>query len=123
MKQGVSRGAAQERAAISIAAGLMALWLQGCTEQQTGPSSGPSATSSAAPTAIASPAAPIDPGAVAAATGGKPEAADGVIKVSFPREDVKVEVDKWAMPPFMGLTSWAAFTPGEKPGVDAMVMG
>ncbi len=27
------------------------------------------------------------------------------------------------MPPFMGLTSWAAFEPGEKPGVDAMVMG
>jgi hypothetical protein len=27
------------------------------------------------------------------------------------------------MPPFMGLTSWAAFVPGEKPGVEAMVMG
>jgi hypothetical protein len=27
------------------------------------------------------------------------------------------------MPPFMGLTSWAAFTPGEKPDVEAMVMG
>jgi len=26
------------------------------------------------------------------------------------------------MPPFMGLTSWAAFTPGEKAGIEAMVM-
>lgn len=34
-----------------------------------------------------------------------------VFKVSKPRTDVKVQVDKWAMPPFMGLTSWAAFTP------------
>jgi hypothetical protein len=27
------------------------------------------------------------------------------------------------MPPFMGLTSWAAFVPGEKEGIEAMVMG
>jgi hypothetical protein len=47
-----------------------------------------------------------------------------VVKVSFPRDDVKVEVDGWAkMPPFMGLTTWAAFVPGQKPGVEAMVMG
>ena len=67
---------------------------------------------------------PIDPAAVAAATAGKPEVSDIVVKVSFPRTDVPVEVDGWSsMPPFMGLTSWAAFEPGEKPGVDAMVMG
>ncbi len=66
----------------------------------------------------------IDPGAVGAATGGKPESSDKVVKVSFPRNDLPVSVDGWNnVPPFMGLTSWAAFTPGEKPGVEAMVMG
>ena len=47
--------------------------------------------------------------------------AEGVYKVSQPRDDVKVSVDGWPMPPFMGLTSWAAFTPGQKEA--AMVMG
>src|SRR5262249_48945271 len=60
---------------------------------------------------------------VEGATGIKPEVADGVIKVSKPRDDVKVEVDGWPMPPFMGLTSWAGFTPGKISGVEAMVMG
>lgn len=45
------------------------------------------------------------------------------VKVSFPRTDVAVEVDGWKMPPFMGLTSWVTFTPGEKPGTEAMIMG
>src|SRR6266480_2794338 len=36
---------------------------------------------------------------------------ENVIKVSFPRDDVKVTIDGSAMPPFMGLTSWAAFMP------------
>ncbi|AQH05220.1 hypothetical protein A9R05_39540 (plasmid) [Burkholderia sp. KK1] len=36
---------------------------------------------------------------------------EGVFKVSKPRNDVKIQVDGWAMPPFMGLTSWAAFMP------------
>jgi hypothetical protein len=35
--------------------------------------------------------------------------AENVFKVTSPRADVKVAVDGWAMPPFMGLTSWAAF--------------
>jgi hypothetical protein len=61
---------------------------------------------------------------VAAATGGKPETSGDVVKVSFPRDDVRVDVDGWPkMAPFMGLTSWAAFVPGQKPGVEAMVMG
>src|SRR5215207_8340341 len=47
--------------------------------------------------------------------------AEGVFKVSKPRDDVKVSVDGWQMPPFMGLTSWAAFTEGKK--APAMVMG
>src|SRR5215216_1768296 len=47
--------------------------------------------------------------------------AEGVFKVSSPRTDVKVSVDGWQMPPFMGLTSWAAFTDGK--AAPAMVMG
>ncbi len=46
---------------------------------------------------------------------------EGVYKVSAPRTDVKVTVDGTALPPFMGLTSWAAFMPDPKGG--AMVMG
>ncbi len=46
---------------------------------------------------------------------------EGVFKVTAPRTDVKVSVDSWQMPPFMGLTSWAAFMQGKK--AEAMVMG
>jgi hypothetical protein len=46
---------------------------------------------------------------------------EGVFKVMAPRTDVKVSVDQAAMPPFMGLTSWAAFKSDPKGG--AMVMG
>src|SRR5262245_47995385 len=52
---------------------------------------------------------------------GKLNEHEGVYKVSSPRTDLKVAVDGWQMPPFMGLTSWAAFMPG-KTG-EAMVMG
>jgi hypothetical protein len=45
---------------------------------------------------------------------------ESVFKVSKPRTDVKVQVDQWAMPPFMGLGSWVAFTPAHD-GV--MMMG
>ncbi len=57
-------------------------------------------------------------------TGGKGalNAEESVYKVSFPRSDVKVRVDGNSMPPFMGLTSWAAFKPGMKDDA-AMVMG
>jgi len=34
--------------------------------------------------------------------------AEGVFKITSPRTDVKVAVDGWTMPPFMGLASWAA---------------
>jgi hypothetical protein len=51
---------------------------------------------------------------------GKTNEKEGVYKVTFPRNDVKVVVDGWTMPPFMGLGTWAAFTP-TKDG--AMVMG
>ena len=77
----------------------------------------------AATPAAPAPKAALDAGRVAAATGGKPETIDNIVKVSFPRDDAAVTVDGWKMPPFMGLTSWAAFAPGEKPGSEAMVMG
>jgi hypothetical protein len=51
---------------------------------------------------------------------GKLNEKEGVYKLTFPRNDVKVVVDGWTMPPFMGLGTWAAFTP-TKDG--AMVMG
>jgi hypothetical protein len=46
---------------------------------------------------------------------------ENVFKVGKARNDVKVQVDGWSMPPFMGLGSWAAFTPSAHGG--AMVMG
>ena len=36
---------------------------------------------------------------------------ENVFKVSKPRDDVKINVDRWTLPTFMGITSWAAFTP------------
>jgi hypothetical protein len=35
-----------------------------------------------------------------------------VHKVSQPRTDLPIAIDGWTMPPFMGLTSWAAFAEG-----------
>lgn len=52
---------------------------------------------------------------------GKMNEKEGVYKVTFPRDDVKVVVDGWTMPPFMGLSTWAAFTKGVH--TEAMVMG
>jgi hypothetical protein len=52
---------------------------------------------------------------------GKLNEKEGVYKVTFPRNDVKVAVDGWTMPPFMGLGTWAAFIQGAH--ADAMVMG
>jgi hypothetical protein len=67
---------------------------------------------------------PLDANRIAALTGGKPSTIENVVKVSFPRDDVKVDIDGWPkVSPFMGLTSWAAFGPGEQPGREAMVMG
>jgi len=51
---------------------------------------------------------------------GKVSEKENVYKVTWPRSDVKVSVDGWTMPPFMGLGTWAAFTE-TKDG--AMVMG
>jgi len=67
-------------------------------------------------------AATLDTAKIDQITGlkGKMNEKEGVYKVTFPRNDVKVLVDGWTMPPFMGLGTWAAFT-ATKDGV--MVMG
>lgn len=67
--------------------------------------------------------AKLNPSKIDEITGlkGKLNEQEGVYKVSLPRTDVKISVDQWQMPPFMGLTSWAAFQPSMKVG--AMVMG
>ena len=69
------------------------------------------------------PAAPLDTNRLEQLTGlkGTFNAAEGTFKVTAPRTDVKVAVDGWTMPPFMGLTTWAAFVDGKKE--EAMVMG
>src|SRR5438045_7368254 len=51
---------------------------------------------------------------------GKLNEKEGVYKITFPRDDVKIVVDGWTMPPFMGLGTWAAFTETKN---GAMVMG
>jgi hypothetical protein len=65
----------------------------------------------------------LDTATIDSATGlkGALNKEEGVYKVSAPRTDVKVTVDGSVLPPFMGLTSWAAFMADPKGG--AMVMG
>jgi hypothetical protein len=55
----------------------------------------------------------LDTAAIEQATGlkGQAFAEENVFKVTKPRADLKIVVDRWTMPPFMGLGSWAAFTP------------
>jgi hypothetical protein len=42
-------------------------------------------------------------------------------KVTAPRSDVRIAVDGWPMPPFMGLTSWVTFKAGTN--AEAMCAG
>src|SRR5438309_6821577 len=67
-------------------------------------------------------AAELDTARIDQITGlkGKLNEKERAYKVTFPRDEVKVVVDGWTMPPFMGLSTWAAFTP-TKDG--AMAMG
>lgn len=51
---------------------------------------------------------------------GKMNEKEGVYKLTLPRSDVKISVDGWTMPPFMGLGTWTAFTATQN---GAMVMG
>jgi hypothetical protein len=64
----------------------------------------------------------LDTAAIEEASGLKGQiiAEEKVFKIGKPRTDVKIQVDQWSMPPFMGLGSWAAFTPGHG---GAMMMG
>jgi hypothetical protein len=80
---------------------------------------------SAPPPAAAALSPPISEKAVAEATGvEKAETSpDGVVKASFPRKDTEVLVEGWKIPPFMGLTSWVAFSPGKRGVAEAMIMG
>jgi len=57
-------------------------------------------------------AADLDTARIDELTGlkGKMNDKENVYKVTLPRNDVKVVVDGWTMPPFMGLGTWAAFT-------------
>jgi hypothetical protein len=48
-------------------------------------------------------------------------AEEDVYRVNFPRADVKISVEGRSMHPFLGLTSWAAFTPHSQ--TELMVMG
>ncbi|MBE7464218.1 MAG: DUF1259 domain-containing protein [Planctomycetes bacterium] len=65
----------------------------------------------------------FDTARIEALTGlkGSYQEAEDVFKVTSPRSDLPVKVDQVAMPPFMGFTSWAAFTPGKQEPL--MVMG
>ena len=67
-------------------------------------------------------AADLDTARIDELTGlkGKMNEKEGVYKITLPRNDVKIAVDGWTMPPFMGLGTWAAFTPTQN---GAMVMG
>ena len=71
---------------------------------------------------IASGTAALDTAKIDEITGlkGKLNEKEGVYKITFPRDDVKVVVDGWTMPPFMGLGTWAAF---KETKAGAMVMG
>src|SRR6267378_2108944 len=66
----------------------------------------------------------LDTAAIEQATGLKGQliAEENVFKVTKPRADVKIQVDQWTMPAFMGLGSWAAFTPAHG-GKHVMMMG
>ena len=52
---------------------------------------------------------------------GKLSKEENVFKVTRPRTDVKVTVDRMLLPPFMGLAPWAGFTPAL--GGQLMMMG
>jgi hypothetical protein len=75
-----------------------------------------------APAVFAQPAA-FDPAPIARATGMKPtyNAKESVYKVTKPRQDMAA-IKGWKVPPFLGTTSYAGFTPTGEAG-KVMVMG
>src|SRR5262245_56674767 len=63
----------------------------------------------------------LDAEPIARASGAKATTTkDGVVRIGWPRADVKVKVDGMPLHPFAGLGSWAAFTKAKH---GAMVMG
>ena len=71
--------------------------------------------------AASAPEEPLDADKIAAASGAKTTVTpDGVVRIGWPRDDVKVQVDGVPLKPFAGLGSWAAFTAAPH---GAMVMG
>src|SRR5438552_3287889 len=62
----------------------------------------------------------LDADKIAAAVGTKAAEKEGVVKVTWARDDVRVTVDGMSLQPFAGLGSWAAFTAAPH---GAMVMG
>jgi len=58
----------------------------------------------------------IDTQSIESITGlkGTQNASENVFKVTSPRNDVSVTVDGRQLEPFLGLTSWAAFAPGQR---------
>lgn len=65
--------------------------------------------------------AALDANAIGKAAGTKATTTpDGVVRIGWPRTDVKVSVDGMPLKPFAGLGSWAAFTAAPH---GAMVMG
>ncbi len=75
----------------------------------------------------AAPEQKLDADKIGQAAGTKATAtSDGVVRIGWPRTDVKVTVDGMPLKPFAGLGSWAAFKPAGAParaGRGAMVMG
>jgi hypothetical protein len=72
--------------------------------------------------ALAENTSALDTAAIESASGlkGTFNKGEKVFKLSKPRADVHVRVDGLEMPPFMGLTSWAAFMPSH---AGTMLMG
>jgi hypothetical protein len=106
----------QRSRAVALLASAVATALVGCETKSSPPAD------KSPPVTLTSAAPAIDPGAITSVTGGTPETSGNVVKINFPRKDVPVTIDGWSnVPPFMGLTSYIAFTPHE-PG-HAVAMG
>jgi hypothetical protein len=109
-----------------LVATLATMNLGACATSAAAPPTAPSPPgASAAPGVASSPAPaalpPLDPNVVSQNAGAKatPET-DGVVRVSWARDDVPLTIDGIPLPPAAGLGTWAAFTPA--PG-GAMMMG
>lgn len=70
---------------------------------------------------VSLPAAPLNGDRIQQLTGLKGAPAGETFKVTAPRTDIPITVDGRTLPPFMGVTSWAAFSSGGRS--EAMVMG